>query len=427
MMNTDILLPSQWQHLLQQSIQHVYQITRQTWLWICRGKAPWMLILHFQNEKPQYAIESLKEKPNLEAWQPHALSVFLKDSQIVSISLDDQQHIVCELKQQEKNFQLVIQFTPYNPRFMLKHDQTIVFDSVHGWNPKVTITSKISPINPPSSMELQDLLLQATSDIYRPLLKQVLNKKLRRQKALDEDAIHHQASLSYQAIADAMQIEPNLPWQRYPNPQSLPMPFAQFKTNFDGVNQLYALYKKAKQGLIEVNAQQQDNQKAIAIVSELLASPLPDNALTLATMKDYLISNHLLSGMKTKPTLVDQKSPYYVEDHGMRFSFGKNAKQNDYLTFSIAKKSDIFMHIEGKPGSHLILHHSQFDHDWLVKGAQLVLALAKQTSGLVTYAKVGSLKRTTNLGQVLVKDAKHIKVNADPKWAEPLLKGIKRY
>ncbi|MFZ9782483.1 MAG: hypothetical protein ACO3C8_04635, partial [Bacilli bacterium] len=82
---------------------------------------------------------------------------------------------------------------------------------------------------------------------------------------------------------------------------------------------------------------------------------------------------------------------------------------------------------EGKPGSHLILHHSQFDHDWLVKGAQLVLALAKQTTGLVTYAKVGSLKRTTSLGQVLIKDVKHIRVNADPKWAEPLLKGIKRY
>lgn len=427
MMNTDVLLPSQWQHLQRQTIQQVYQITRQSWLWICRGKTPWILILHFQNEHPQYTIQTLKEKPNLEAWQPHALSDFLKDSQITAIHLDDQQHIVCELKQQEKAFQLVIQLTPFNPRFILNHNKTILFDSVHGWYPKGAITSKISPVNPPASIELQDLLLQATSDIYRPLLKQVLSKKLRRQKALDEDAVQHQTSLNYQAIADAMQVEPNLPWHRYPNPQSLPIPSVNFKTNFDGVNHLYALYKKAKQGLIEVKAQQQDNQKAIEMISKLLATPLPDTALTLATMKTYLIAHHLLSGIKTKPTLVEQKSPYYVEDNGMRYSFGKNAKQNDYLTFSIAKKSDIFMHIEGKPGSHLILHHSQFDHEWLVKGAQLVLALAKQSSGLVTYAKVGSLKRTTSLGQVLVKDAKHIKVNGDPRWAEPILKTIKRY
>ena len=116
-----------------------------------------MLILNFQNAQPQYAIQTLKEKPNLEAWQPHALALFLKDSQFVSTYLDNQQRIVCELKQQEKTFCLVIQLTPFNPRFILMHDQIIVFDSVHGWYPKVSITSKISPVNPPASIELQDL------------------------------------------------------------------------------------------------------------------------------------------------------------------------------------------------------------------------------------------------------------------------------
>jgi hypothetical protein len=45
----------------------------------------------------------------------------------------------------------------------------------------------------------------------------------------------------------------------------------------------------------------------------------------------------------------------------------------------------------------------------------------------VTYAKVGSLKRTTQLGQVIVKDAKKIKVHANPDWANQLLTMVKRY
>jgi len=56
-----------------------------------------------------------------------------------------------------------------------------------------------------------------------------------------------------------------------------------------------------------------------------------------------------------------------------------------------------------------------------------VLALAEKISGEITYAKVGSLKRTTQLGQVLVKDAKKIKVQANPTWADEVLKLVKRY
>jgi predicted ribosome quality control (RQC) complex YloA/Tae2 family protein len=114
-------------------------------------------------------------------------------------------------------------------------------------------------------------------------------------------------------------------------------------------------------------------------------------------------------------------------DDNIKYSFGKNSKQNDFLTFSIAKKNDIFMHIYGEPGSHLILHHTTFDHDAIIKGAQLVLALAKKISGEITYAKVGSLKRTTQIGQVVVKDGKKIKVNANPNWANQVLLTIKRY
>jgi predicted ribosome quality control (RQC) complex YloA/Tae2 family protein len=34
---------------------------------------------------------------------------------------------------------------------------------------------------------------------------------------------------------------------------------------------------------------------------------------------------------------------------------GKDAKSNDYLTFNIADKEDIWMHVKGHPGSHVVI------------------------------------------------------------------------
>jgi len=34
---------------------------------------------------------------------------------------------------------------------------------------------------------------------------------------------------------------------------------------------------------------------------------------------------------------------------------GKDAKSNDHLTFNIANDKDIWMHVKGKPGSHVII------------------------------------------------------------------------
>jgi predicted ribosome quality control (RQC) complex YloA/Tae2 family protein len=34
---------------------------------------------------------------------------------------------------------------------------------------------------------------------------------------------------------------------------------------------------------------------------------------------------------------------------------GRDAKSNDYLTFNLADKEDIWMHAKGVPGSHVVI------------------------------------------------------------------------
>ena len=43
------------------------------------------------------------------------------------------------------------------------------------------------------------------------------------------------------------------------------------------------------------------------------------------------------------------------EFFGYTIFIGKDAKSNDYLTFNTADKEDIWMHVKGSPGSHVVI------------------------------------------------------------------------
>jgi predicted ribosome quality control (RQC) complex YloA/Tae2 family protein len=44
-----------------------------------------------------------------------------------------------------------------------------------------------------------------------------------------------------------------------------------------------------------------------------------------------------------------------VEIDGFSVHIGKDAKSNDYLTFNVADKEDLWFHVKGVPGSHVVI------------------------------------------------------------------------
>lgn len=44
-----------------------------------------------------------------------------------------------------------------------------------------------------------------------------------------------------------------------------------------------------------------------------------------------------------------------VEIDGFVIYIGRDAKSNDHLTFNVADKEDIWMHVKGVPGSHVVI------------------------------------------------------------------------
>jgi predicted ribosome quality control (RQC) complex YloA/Tae2 family protein len=44
-----------------------------------------------------------------------------------------------------------------------------------------------------------------------------------------------------------------------------------------------------------------------------------------------------------------------IEVDGYTIQYGRDAKSNDYLTFIVAESEDIWMHVKGVPGSHVVI------------------------------------------------------------------------
>jgi predicted ribosome quality control (RQC) complex YloA/Tae2 family protein len=88
---------------------------------------------------------------------------------------------------------------------------------------------------------------------------------------------------------------------------------------------------------------------------------------------------------------------------------GKDAKSNDHLTFNIADKEDIWMHVKGVPGSHVVIRvRENLPIDSVIKKAAELAKknskASKDSKATVVYCQRRFVKKEPNMndGQVKV-------------------------
>lgn len=105
------------------------------------------------------------------------------------------------------------------------------------------------------------------------------------------------------------------------------------------------------------------------------------------------------------------KNPYVIHALGTQILFGKNAEQNQHLTFHIAKENHTFIHIHNYPGSHIIIKNDNPTKEQILLASSLALLLSFKTAGEILIAKVKDVKSTSTTGLVNVKKYSLIKIN----------------
>ena len=88
--------------------------------------------------------------------------------------------------------------------------------------------------------------------------------------------------------------------------------------------------------------------------------------------------------------------PHYIILKEGKIGFGMNGLQNEELTFNIAKKDDLFLHVKDFPGSHVVILEGKDNKKIRETAMELSLYLSHMDNGTVMIAKRKDVKKNPN-------------------------------
>ncbi|MGB2696401.1 MAG: NFACT family protein [Candidatus Zixiibacteriota bacterium] len=175
------------------------------------------------------------------------------------------------------------------------------------------------------------------------------------------------------------------------------------------VKLFYKKYKKAKDSLKIVKKRIAETEQKLNVLKGIFQD-LETREFDLEKTRGKLVSLGLFKGkkrIKRKEKPREKFSPReFVTSDGWKILVGKNSKENDHLTFRIARSYDFWFHTQDVGGSHLVLRRENRNQQ-------------PSTKTLIQAAKIAayfSQGRSSKKVPVIYTLAKHVR---KPKKAKP--------
>lgn len=116
---------------------------------------------------------------------------------------------------------------------------------------------------------------------------------------------------------------------------------------------------------------------------------------------------------------------------GLTILVGRNNRQNDELTFKIAKGNDVWLHVRGFPGSHVIIkmeNRKEIPRSSLLDAASLAIHFSKLKSAgmgdvIYTFRKYVRKPKGAEPGKVICSQDKNLSITIDSQRMERLFRG----
>lgn len=251
----------------------------------------------------------------------------------------------------------------------------------------------------------RDRVKQQAGDLERWLSNEIDKLRLKLKK-LDQDYARASKLEEFQLygellMANLYQFEKGterVSVENYYTGDQVTIPVSPRKTPIENAQSYYTKYNKAKNALVMIKEQKQKTEDEIQYF-EMLSQQVQQAApADIEEIREELAEQGYLrlraSKKKKKPTKPEPEK--FISSSGIPISVGKNNKQNDYLTFKLAKKSDIWLHTKDIPGSHVVIHSDQPDETTLHEAAVLSAYFSKardSSSVPVDYTEIRQVKK----------------------------------
>lgn len=192
------------------------------------------------------------------------------------------------------------------------------------------------------------------------------------------------------------------------------------KTPIENAQSYYTKYNKAKTALIMIEEQREKTIEDIDYLEMLSQQVQQASPSDIEEIREELAEQGLLrlrqAKRKKKPTKPEPEK--FISSTGTAISVGKNNKQNDYLTFKIGKRHEVWLHTKDIPGSHVVIHAENPDEATLKEAAILSAYFSKareSASVPVDYTQIRHVKKPSGAkpGFVIYFEQKTLYVTPD--------------
>lgn len=163
-------------------------------------------------------------------------------------------------------------------------------------------------------------------------------------------------------------------------------------------NKYFQKYKKAKRTVEMDEKELAKTSDEIAYYESCLAQSKYMNEDDITELAVLLFPNKFKLGSKKK--IEAKPGEVIVED--TKIFYGKNAKQNEFLTFKKANKNDLFLHIKDEHGSHVIISSSNPSNEVILSACEIALLLSGKEDGEVQATEVRNIKKGSFQGQAIL-------------------------
>ena len=163
-------------------------------------------------------------------------------------------------------------------------------------------------------------------------------------------------------------------------------------------NKYFQKYKKAKRTVEMDEKELAKTSDEIAYYEDCLAQSKYMNEDDIQELAVLLFPNKFKLGSKKK---IETK-PGEVTVGGTKIFYGKNAKQNELLTFKKSNKSDLFLHIKDEHGSHVVIASSNPSNEVILTACEIALLLSGKEEGEIQATEIKNIKKGSFTGQAIL-------------------------
>ncbi|MCB9060405.1 MAG: DUF814 domain-containing protein [Halobacteriovoraceae bacterium] len=195
--------------------------------------------------------------------------------------------------------------------------------------------------------------------------------------------------------------------------------FTRCKHIYDRRDVIFERIKKLKKSKFIIQERLQDTKDELESLSSYSVFDLSE----IKVIQPKWESN--IQKLPLAPQHPDKLGSYF-EYESLKFGIGKNASENDYLRIKWASKNDLWFHLEGDKGAHLIIKTDKIDNISRELFQILAAALVEYsgfnyTQASLMYTLVTALKGIKGRkGALIPKKVKYITVDCDLKWKEKI-------